>query len=399
MGSPVRVVFVTTVFDSVDTGPGVYARYLWEALRNDPAIEFHLVAPDAYERHERLHLSGIGRSSLDTYSRVQLLALDLVRQLGPGTIVHGNSAHSMWRFTAGRAPLIVQVNDYDVADALQNARHVLRERGPKRLASLLWRRWQESRVLRAASTVVCNSRYTSDRIARAYAMPFDKLVVIHKAVDTGAFVRPDNSEDGAVGDAGSRFRLVFIGSDWRRKGLDVLLRAVAQLVGNGVPVRLVVIGPSGQEDELAGLVADLGLKDIVSALGPVSRAEVARCLWESDLFILPSRREALGVAVLEAMAAGLPVVATSVGGIPEILTDARDGRLVPAGDVAALGSAIEDLLSNEPLRKQLAEAGKRRAQEFGVPAMVEKVRALYASLATQQQLPRDSSAARPDRPQ
>jgi glycosyltransferase involved in cell wall biosynthesis len=162
---------------------------------------------------------------------------------------------------------------------------------------------------------------------------------------------------------------------------------------------LVVIGPSGQEDELAGLVADLGLKDIVSALGPVSRAEVARCLWESDLFILPSRREALGVAVLEAMAAGLPVVATSVGGIPEILTDARDGRLVPAGDVAALGSAIEDLLSNEPLRKQLAEAGKRRAQEFGVPAMVEKVRALYASLATQQQLPRDSSAARPDRPQ
>jgi glycosyltransferase involved in cell wall biosynthesis len=383
--SPVRVVFVTTVFEDVDTGPGTYARYLWRAFRDDPELEFHLVAPVVAEQHPRLHASGPGSGSLDLYRRVQATALELARTGDTSTILHGNSTHGMGRCVDYPGPLLVQVNDYDVAHFPRRARRILREQGLRRLAGLAWRYGHEERVLRHATLALCNSQYTASVVARAYGLAPDRLQVVYKAVNTEAFARPHALPADPLPDRPRGTRLVYVGADARRKGLDVLLAAVARLAPDVPGLVLSVIGPERDEPWVNGLIVEHGLQATVSLEGRLPREQVAAHLWHSDVFVLPSRREAFGVAVLEAMAAGLPVVATEVGGIPEIVQFGRDGVLVPPEDSAALAAALGLVLSDPARREALATEGVRRARDFSVDTMIRMLRETYFTLARKAQ--------------
>ena len=112
------------------------------------------------------------------------------------------------------------------------------------------------------------------------------------------------------------------------------------------------------------------------------RADVARLLGALDIFVLPSLREALPIAVMEAMAMGLPVVATRVGGIPEVVEDGMTGCLVPPGDEAALAAALGRLVADPALAARLGAAGRARVQaQFTVEQMVRRVEHLYDELA------------------
>ena len=92
-----RVIFASTVFENVATGPGMYARYLWDAFRDDPEIEFHLVAPTIREKHPRLHAAGTSSRSSEVYAAVADAALRLASGSEARTIIHGNGAHAMAR--------------------------------------------------------------------------------------------------------------------------------------------------------------------------------------------------------------------------------------------------------------------------------------------------------------
>jgi glycosyltransferase involved in cell wall biosynthesis len=379
--SPVRVVFVTTVFEGTDTGPGTYARYLWNTFRDDPDLEFHLVAPEVAERHPHLHASGLGSGPLDLYRRVQKTGLRVASGLGPGTIVHGNAAHSMGRFVGYPGSLLVQVNDYDVATFPERALAILRQRGVRRLLGSAWRYWNERRVLRHAALAICNSNFTAAAIRRAYGVCEERTRVIHKAVDTSGFRRPAGFLSDRAEQAPGERRLLFVGADWRRKGLDLLLKALADLASEFPGAVLTVIGPDRNDPALLQEVAGRGLQDRVAILGRLGPDQVARRLWNADVFVLPSRREALGVAVLEAMAAGVPVVATSVGGIPEILRPGKDGILVEPDDPKALAAELRRVLQDSDLRSRLALSGPARATEFSVQAMVRAIKGSYLSVA------------------
>ena len=175
---------------------------------------------------------------------------------------------------------------------------------------------------------------------------------------------------------------MFVGNDWRRKGLVVLLRALEE-VAKAVPqASLVVIGdfPGPERPKILELAARHHVADRVSIVGPLGIAELTAYLWHGDVFVLPSYREALGVAVIEAMAAGMPVVATEVGGIPEAVRDHREGLLCQPGDPRELAAHLTLLLKGEKLRHGFAEAALERATTFRVEQMLAAFKSLYFEL-------------------
>ncbi|TAL12089.1 MAG: glycosyltransferase family 1 protein [Nitrospirae bacterium] len=160
------------------------------------------------------------------------------------------------------------------------------------------------------------------------------------------------------------------------KGHEWLLRAAPRVLAEFPHATVVLIGDGPLMGALRQLAEELGVGRRVLFLG--ERQDVPECLAACDLFAFPSLNEGMGRALIEAMAAGLPVVATDVGGIPDIVVDGESGALVPPKDPAALADAILALLRDPERRRACGEAAKRRVDDrFDVTAMVRAIERLY----------------------
>jgi glycosyltransferase involved in cell wall biosynthesis len=204
--------------------------------------------------------------------------------------------------------------------------------------------------------------------------------VVPSGVEVARFRAPDGGAAArrAFGIAPDRKVIAVVASLHARKGHSVLLRALARLaVARVRPLCLAAgTGPEGQA--LLELARDLGLGERVRWLGQL--ADVRRVLWAADLVVVPSLAEGLGVAAIEAMAAARPVVASEVGGLPELVRHGTEGFLVPAGDDIALAEALTRCLADADLRTRMAAAGARRAAEFSTAAMASGTEAVYERL-------------------
>ncbi len=147
------------------------------------------------------------------------------------------------------------------------------------------------------------------------------------------------------------------------KGLDLLLRSGARLIERGTPLRIVLAGDGPSRTSLTRLAERLGIGERVEFRGEVPHERVPAVLADLDLFVMPSRAEGFGVAALEAQAMELPVVASNVHGIPDVVEDGRTGLLVPPGDVEQLAEAIGRLAGDASLRASMGQAGRAFVQE------------------------------------
>jgi glycosyltransferase involved in cell wall biosynthesis len=173
--------------------------------------------------------------------------------------------------------------------------------------------------------------------------------------------------------------LLVVAALFQRKGVDVLLDALARLADDGLRPALWIAGQGPARPALEKQARELGLDHQVRFLG--ERGDIADLLAACDVFILPSRSEGLGVAALEAMAAGRAIVATRVGGLAEAVVDESTGLLVPPADPAALAGALARLLRDPALRARLAEAGPARIDAgFRADDLVEAYEDLYFEL-------------------
>jgi glycosyltransferase involved in cell wall biosynthesis len=159
-----------------------------------------------------------------------------------------------------------------------------------------------------------------------------------------------------------------------------LVRAAAALrVAASSPWRLAIVGNGSLAAEVDAEIERLGLAGIVRRLP--FRDGPQRYLRAVDVFVLPSRWESLPIAILEAMAAGLPIVGTRVSGVPEAVDDGHDGRLVEPGEPAQLADALRELLANPGLRAEYGAAARRKARErFGLDRMIREIAAIYDDL-------------------
>jgi glycosyltransferase involved in cell wall biosynthesis len=233
------------------------------------------------------------------------------------------------------------------------------------------------RVVRPLTTAtICVSE--SERAAGIAAGTCDaeRTMVIHTGIDTVArpVARP---ADGAP-------VIVSVGRLRPPKDVTTLLRALA-LVRGDYTALVVGGGPGLREAEAER--QRLGLGDVVRFAG--ERDDVPATLASSHVFVLSSRSEALPVSILEAMAAGLPVVATCVGGVPELVRDGETGFLAPASDANALAALIQRLVDSPELRARLGSAGRARVEEhFGLESFLEAHLDLYRGVLAARQLPR-----------
>lgn len=218
----------------------------------------------------------------------------------------------------------------------------------------------------------------------AGGVPRARVALIPSAVDRERLrQRRDRATVRAAQGAGAdEVVLLALSALVRRKGLDVLLAALASLAGRGMRPYLWIAGDGSERDPLRAQVERLGLGSRVQILG--RRDDVGDLLAACDVMVLPSRREGLGVAALEAMAAGRPVVASAVGGLADAVANGRSGLLVPPDDPAALARALEQLLRDAPLRARLGAAGPARVAEGFLPEqMVEAYERIYRQVLEQ----------------
>jgi glycosyltransferase involved in cell wall biosynthesis len=164
----------------------------------------------------------------------------------------------------------------------------------------------------------------------------------------------------------------------REKAYDVLLPAARAVVDNGLPITFVAVGRGPLDAALTEQHRRLGLGDRFLFVG--QRADVVRLLAAADLFVLPSRQEGLPVALMEASAAGVPIVATSVGELAAMLRDGADALVVPPELPGALAGAVTQLATDPALRHRLGDAARAGADRYDVTRCVREVEAIYDGL-------------------
>jgi len=217
---------------------------------------------------------------------------------------------------------------------------------------------------------VCVSR-DSARVAAAQGIPHRKVEVIHNGIDLERFP-----------DAGPRPRgpIVAVARLSPEKSLDTLVRATALAVQEDRDITVEIAGDGPCRGELAALAEQLGLTvRQLRFLGQVK--EIPQLLARSDVFVLPSLSEGISLTLLEAMASGMAVAATQVGGNPEVVADGATGLLVPAGDPPALAAALLRLRRQRDLNRRLGRAGRARVERlFDIRRMVADYEALYQGM-------------------
>jgi len=162
------------------------------------------------------------------------------------------------------------------------------------------------------------------------------------------------------------------------KGFDLLARALPAVVAQIPSARVLLVGDGAERAHLGAIAASMGVAERLQMTGETT--DVASYLAAADVVAVPSRNEGMGRVIVEAMALGLPVVATAVGGIPDVVTDGECGRLVEPEYVDALAAALVDLGRDPALRRKLGEAAVRRAEAFSTAVASEKLVAVYATL-------------------
>ena len=310
--------------------PGARWARRWAAAgRLDEVPRREQIAGLAVEHPRYLHVPRVGYRIADRLYTASLLGSVLGRRGAVDVVL------AAWAYPDGAAavtlgrllgvPVVVKVHGTDI-------NHVAQLSGPS--ARL-------RRVLPEARRVVAVSRPLAEEVIKL-GVPAERVVVVRNGIDNTLFRPLDRGEARArlgLGPEGQGKWLVYVGRLERAKGTIDLLEAFARLAPRRRDLSLALLGHGGARDECAALAERIGPQ--VRLLGARPLAEVPLWLGASHLLVLPSWNEGTPNVLLEALACGRPVVATRVGGIPDLITDPSLGALVPARDPAALAQALE----------------------------------------------------------
>ena len=243
----------------------------------------------------------------------------------------------------------------------------------------LWQGWAARLVSgwasRRARRMIAVSSVIRDRLIERDRVPHERITVIPNAVSR---ISGDGSGADPPPDLGDGPRVGIVARLQPEKGVADFVKAAARVAGSVPETGFIVVGDGPLRDELPVLAERLGVRDRIRFLG--TRSDVGALMALMDVIAVPSLSEGSPLVTLEAMAAGVPVVASEVGGIPDQIRHRREGLLVPPGDASSLADAILELLRDPARARTLGEEGYRRAtSEFAHETMVARVEGVYRS--------------------
>lgn len=230
----------------------------------------------------------------------------------------------------------------------------------------------ERLIAKITTKIICVSEHDRQLALKFKVTRPERLVVIHNGLDPLPFRQATAARVASPEETSQGPLVMFVGRLAPPKDLMTLLAAFERIsIGN-----LILVGDGPLRSRIEQSVEERGLSSRVSLLG--ERTDIPECLAASDVFVLPSRWEGLPITIIEAMMAGLPVVATHVGGVAELVEDGITGFLVPSEEPRALADAIQKLLDDKELRLRLGQAGREKAlKEFTLEQTLAETQSVY----------------------
>ncbi|MDP3790622.1 MAG: glycosyltransferase family 4 protein [Candidatus Omnitrophota bacterium] len=237
--------------------------------------------------------------------------------------------------------------------------------------------------------VVAISEPVKAHLERDFGINSERIGLIHNGVDMDKFSKNfSNDEISKLKRSITLKEGPVVGTIGRLssvKGQKFLIEAMKNVISKNNLAQCLIIGEGPEEDELKKLAVDLGIENNVKFAGPIYK-DANMYLACMDVFVLPSIKEGLGLALLEAMAAARPCVASDIGGIRDIVKDRDNGMLVPVADISAMADSISKLLSDKAAAMRLGQNGREFVKEnFSITVMAEKMSRLYREVVSGKQ--------------
>ncbi len=237
-------------------------------------------------------------------------------------------------------------------------------------------------VIKNSSRVIAVGAYESKQFSE-FGVPIEKIAIVPNGIDVHEFERlpPYGAFRERCGISDDSRMILFLGRLARIKGVDILIRAHAELAMTDQNVFLVIAGPDdGFLRGIIDLINRLGLRRSVKIVGPLYGDEKLSAIVDSDVCVMPSRYEIWGMSALEALACGKPVVASAVGGLAELISNGQNGLLVSPENVGQLAGSIRYLLANLEEAKKMGENGKKMVRElYSINTTTQRIERLYGN--------------------
>lgn len=391
-----KIAFITFEYPPfVQGGAGTYVKNITRELAR-LKNEVHVITPHSRQCMNYEVKDGVFIHRVDFVDKPLLRApsywLNLRKELrkveqeiGSFDIIHGNATSDFGLskgFTKG-TPRVITIHHLakDVVDILRPSAFArIKDLGGETGITPLI----ETKCIQRADRIIAISEYTKAKLASIYGVSLDKILVIYNGWEEKNFAFSKKAKD-EVKDKYNISKdnpiLLFVGRvDDKRKGLDILLQAF-KIVLSRMDAILVVAG-SGNQKPYKDLSSGLSIANRVVFTGFVDDGTLQKLYSMCDVYVCPSRLEGFGLTLLDAMAAGKPVVATNVGGIPEIAEPGQNGILVQSNNENELALAITQLLGDSSNAKTMGENNRKKVQmHYSWEMAAHKTAAVYAKLA------------------
>lgn len=375
---------VTQQYKRVISGIGLYTRNLVSRLIND-GHRVTVVAPldQSPSGEEEFYFVGVAPPLFrHTQARWFSLAFSFARAL---RTLESREKFDLIHFTDAReslfcqtyAPTVGNVNDTYAAE-VQSLSYYRRYYSDWALRWVYYHfvRYCESLALPRLKAIITNSHYTAKVVGSQCHIPNERLYICYKSIEPERYASVLTSRRPRS----SAFHILFVGGNMQRKGLPVLIEAAPQILRELPNAEFWIVGEDAAVLRMKALCRAKGVDSNFRFWGWKPHSALLELYAQADVFVMPSLAEAFGVVFLEAMACGVPVIGSSVGGIPEIIQHGYNGLLVNPGNADELAAAVLQVLRNTTLQERLREGGLETVQRFSVGRMMECTYQVYEAL-------------------